>query len=130
MMSVREADSAIVIVGGGLTAGNAAVTLRAEGFAGPVALISREPGVPFGRPPLSKTYLRSEEELDGWYVEPPDWYREHDVQLLGSSSVATVDIAGHKVLLEGGRELDYQKVLLATGGRNRRLALPGADLAG
>lgn len=130
MMSVREADRAIVIVGGGLTAGNAAVTLRAEGFAGPVVLISREPGVPFGRPPLSKTYLRSEEQLDGWYVEPAGWYREHDVELLNSSSVATVDIAGHKVQLEGGREVEYQKVLLATGGRNRRLALPGADLAG
>ena len=48
--------------------GNAAATVREEGFPGPVVLITREPGVPFGRPPLSKTYLRSEEDLDGWYV--------------------------------------------------------------
>ena len=72
----------IVIVGGGLAGGNAAVTLREEGFTGPVMLISREPGVPFGRPPLSKTYLRSEEDLDGWYVRPAAWYDEHDVERL------------------------------------------------
>ena len=49
-----------MIIGGGLAGGNAAATLREEGFPGPVVLIGREPGVPFGRPPLSKTYLRSE----------------------------------------------------------------------
>ena len=60
--------SPIVIVGGGVAGGNAAATLREEGFAGPVVIISSEPGVPFGRPPLSKTYLRSEEDLEGWYI--------------------------------------------------------------
>ncbi len=52
----------IVIIGSGMTGGNAAATLRDEGFSGPVVLLTREPGVPFGRPPLSKTYLRSEED--------------------------------------------------------------------
>ncbi len=47
-------------------------------------LVGREPGVPFGRPPLSKTYLRSEEELSGWYVRSPGWYDEHDVERLES----------------------------------------------
>ena len=56
--------SPIVIIGGGMAGGNAAATLRDEGFRGPVVLVCREPGVPFGRPPLSKTYLRSEEDLD------------------------------------------------------------------
>ena len=70
----RTGANPIVIIGGGLTGGNAAATLRDEGFPGPVVLISREAGVPFGRPPLSKTYLRSEEDLDGWYVRPAGWY--------------------------------------------------------
>ena len=65
----------MVIVGGGLAGGNAAATLRDEGFDGPVVIISREPGVPFGRPPLSKTYLRSEESLGDWYVRPVDVVR-------------------------------------------------------
>ncbi len=118
-----------MIVGGGLAGGNAAVTLREEGFKGAVTLVGREPGVPFGRPPLSKTYLRSEEDLEGWLVRPPGWYDEHDVERLESSVVA-VDVATHVVVLDSGQELEYQKVLIATGGRNRRLAVPGAQLPG
>ena len=119
----------VVVVGGGLAGGNAAVTLREEGFAGRIVLISREPGIPFGRPPLSKTYLRSEEDLDGWDVRPADWYADHDVELRGGTVVA-VDPAAHTITLAQSEALSYEKVLLATGGRNRRLGLPGADLPG
>jgi 3-phenylpropionate/trans-cinnamate dioxygenase ferredoxin reductase subunit len=125
----RTTQSPIVIIGGGLAGGNAAATLREEGFRGPVVLISRESGVPFGRPPLSKTYLRSEEDLDGWYVRPPHWYAAHDVELR-SETVVAVDPAAHTITLSSGDELGYQKVLIATGGRNRRLGIPGADLPG
>ena len=118
-----------MIVGGGFAGGNAAATLREEGFAGPVVIVSQEPGVPFGRPPLSKTYLRSEEDLEGWYVRPAGWYAEHDVDLR-RASVAAIDPAAHTVVLGSGEELSYQKVLIATGGRNRRLGIPGAELPG
>ena len=70
-MSESSDGSSIVIVGGGFSGGNAAATLREEGFAGPVVIVGPEPGVPFGRPPLSKTYLRSAEDLEGWYVGQP-----------------------------------------------------------
>ena len=120
----------IVIVGGAMAGGNAAVTLREEGFRGRVTIVGPEPGVPFGRPPLSKTYLRSEEHLADWYVRPARWYEEHDVDRLVGSSVAVIDSGAHTVLLGSGQELRYQKVLIATGGRNRRLELPGADLPG
>jgi 3-phenylpropionate/trans-cinnamate dioxygenase ferredoxin reductase subunit len=120
----------MVIIGSGMAGGNAAATLRDEGFRGPVVLITREPSVPFGRPPLSKTYLRSEEDLDGWYVRPAGWYAEHDVELRTETGVAAADPAAHTVTLDSGEELGYQKILIATGGRNRRLSLPGADLPG
>jgi 3-phenylpropionate/trans-cinnamate dioxygenase ferredoxin reductase component len=119
----------MVIVGGGMAGGTAAATLRDEGFGGPVVIISGEPGIPFGRPPLSKTYLRSEEDLTGWYVKPADWYEAHDVDLV-ESSVTAIDTAAHTLLLGSGRELEYQKVLIVTGGRNRRLQIPGAELPG
>jgi NADPH-dependent 2,4-dienoyl-CoA reductase/sulfur reductase-like enzyme len=119
----------MVIVGGGETGGTAAATLRDEGFDGPVMLISGEPGIPVGRPPLSKSYLRSEENLEGWYVSPADWYGAHDVDLR-TESVVAVDPAAHTLVLESGEELEYQKVLLATGGRNRQLRIPGAELPG
>jgi 3-phenylpropionate/trans-cinnamate dioxygenase ferredoxin reductase component len=128
-MSEGTGTKPMVIVGGGKTGGTAAATLRDEGFEGPVVLISREPGIPFGRPPLSKTYLRSEEDLNGWYVRPADWYEANDVDLRADSVVA-VDPAAHLLVLESGKELEYQKLLLATGGRNRRLRIPGAELPG
>jgi len=119
----------MMIIGDGLAGGNAAATLREEGFPGPVVLISREPGVPFGRPPLSKTYLRSEEDLSAWYVRPADWYADHDVELR-SGTVAAIEPHAHTITLDSGEELGYQKVLVATGGRNRRLGIPGAGLPG
>src|SRR5947199_10843172 len=129
-MPTEDAGKAIAIIGGGLAGGSAAVTLREEGFGGRVVLISREPGIPFGRPPLSKTYLRSEEDLDGWYVRPADWYAKHDVERLVEASVVAVDPAAHNVVLDAGLQLEYQKVLIATGGRNRPLDVPGAELPG
>ena len=129
-MAERSTGNPIVIIGGGVAGGNAAATLREEGFRGPVVLISREPGVPFGRPPLSKTYLRSEEDLDDWYVRPAAWYADHDVELRSGAAAVAVDPATHTVILDSDERLGYQKVLIATGGRNRRLGIPGADLPG
>jgi 3-phenylpropionate/trans-cinnamate dioxygenase ferredoxin reductase component len=128
-MSEGPGTRPMVIVGGGKAGGTAAATLRDEGFNGPVVLVSREPGIPFGRPPLSKTYLRSEEDLTDWYVKPPDWYEAHEVDLRPDSVVA-LDPAAHALALGSGRELAYEKLLIATGGRNRRLQLPGAELPG
>jgi 3-phenylpropionate/trans-cinnamate dioxygenase ferredoxin reductase component len=127
-MAEKPGGDTIVIIGGGLAGGNAAVTLREEGYRGRVVLISREPGIPFGRPPLSKTYLRSEEDLDGWYVRPAGWYEENDVDRLGEE-VMGIDAAAQRVRLRTG-ELGYSKLLIATGGRNRRLTIPGAELPG
>ena len=126
----RAGGAGIVIVGGAMAGGNAAVTLREEGYRDRVTIIGAEPGVPFGRPPLSKTYLRSEEDLAGWLVRPASWYEEHDVDRLVGSTVAVIDTAAHTVRLDSGRELPYRQVLIATGGRNRTLKLPGSGLAG
>src|SRR5215470_6490884 len=75
-MSEGNGTKPMVIVGGGFAGGNAAAALRDEGFGGRVVIIGPEPGVPFGRPPLSKTYLRSEERLQDWYVRQAGWYEE------------------------------------------------------
>src|ERR1700751_4091505 len=128
-MSSRNSEKPMVIVGGGLCGGNAAVELREAGFDGRIVLVAPESGVPFGRPPLSKKYLRSEGALDGWEVERPDWYEEHDVELL-RSHVGEVDADARRVILGSGDELAFQKLLIATGGVNRGLDVPGAGLPG
>jgi 3-phenylpropionate/trans-cinnamate dioxygenase ferredoxin reductase subunit len=128
-MSEGTGTKPMVIVGGGKAGGTAAATLRDEGFEGPLVIISREPGIPFGRPPLSKGYLRSEEDLDDWYTKPADWYEANGVELR-TESVVAVDPPAHTLALESGQHLEYQKLLLATGGTNRRLPIPGAELPG
>ena len=119
----------LVIVGAGMAGGNAARTLREEGFDGPVTIIGDEPGVPFGRPPLSKTYLRGEEDLTGWLVKPAEWYPRNDVELV-HGSVKRIDTDKRRVELDRLGTIEYSKLLLATGGRNRRPQFPGASLEG
>ncbi|MFL5704435.1 MAG: NAD(P)/FAD-dependent oxidoreductase [Ktedonobacteraceae bacterium] len=123
-------EQVVVIVGAGLAGGNAAVTLREEGWRGRIVLLGTEPGIPFGRPPLSKTYLRGEEDLTAWYVKPADWYGDHAVELRTGPTVRQVDTALKQVRLASGAAVDYDKLVLCTGGRNRRFAVPGARLPG
>src|SRR5262249_16193198 len=65
-----------------------------------------------------------------WYVRPASWYADHDVELRSGAAVAAVDPTAQAVTLDSGEEIGYQKVLIATGGRNRRLTIPGAGLPG
>ena len=119
----------MVIVGAGMAGGNAARTLREEGFDGPVTIIGDEPGVPFGRPPLSKTYLRSEEDLTGWLVKPAGWYAENDIELV-RAFVNRIDTDKRRLELDPPNTIEYSKLLIATGGRNRRPQIPGVNLEG
>src|ERR1700731_4823965 len=114
-----------VIIGAGLCGGNAAATLREEGYQERVVLVGDEPAEPFGRPPLSKTYLRSEEDWTAWLVKPPDWYEQHDVERL-RARVESIDMQAREIVLEtSGRRIAFDQLLLATGGRNRGLTVPG-----
>jgi 3-phenylpropionate/trans-cinnamate dioxygenase ferredoxin reductase subunit len=124
------ASAGIVIIGSGMCGGNAAVTLREEGYRERVVLVGDEPGAPFGRPPLSKTYFRDEEDLTAWMVKPANWYEENDVERL-QARVEAIDTQAREVVLEGSRKrIAFDRVLIASGGRNLRLAVPGADLPG
>jgi 3-phenylpropionate/trans-cinnamate dioxygenase ferredoxin reductase component len=124
------ASAGIVIVGAGMCGGNAAVTLREEGYEERVVLVGDEPGAPFGRPPLSKTYLRGEEDLTAWMVKPPNWYEHNDVERL-HARVKSIDTQAREVVLEdSSKRIAFDRVLMASGGRNQRLSVPGADLPG
>jgi len=124
------ADQTAVIVGTGLAGGNAAVTLREEGWHGRIVMLGNEPGVPFGRPPLSKTYLRGEEGLGGWIVKPAAWYGDNRVELRTGVTIRSVDTSLKKVILQGEQTVEYDKLLLCTGGRNRKFQVPGAETPG
>src|SRR5688572_1171978 len=120
----------IVIVGASLAGAKAAETLREEGFEGRVVLLGAERERPYERPPLSKGYLRRESPRDDAYVHPAVFYAENDIELRTETPVTTLDVASRHVELGGGERIGYDRLLLATGARPRRLQLPGADLDG
>jgi 3-phenylpropionate/trans-cinnamate dioxygenase ferredoxin reductase component len=120
----------IVIVGASLAGATAAVTLRDEGFHGEIHLIGAEPQLPYNRPPLSKGYLRQEEAFESLLVTPADHYSEQRIELKLGTRAASIDAKQKVVELEGGERVPYDRLLVATGGRNRTLSVPGASLAG
>jgi 3-phenylpropionate/trans-cinnamate dioxygenase ferredoxin reductase subunit len=124
------ASSGIVIIGAGLCGGNAAATLREDGYQERVVLIGDEPEDPFGRPPLSKTYLRGEEDWTAWAVKPPGWYEQNNIERL-HTRVESIDLQTREVVFEDSHQrIAFDALLLATGGRNRGLSVPGASLPG
>ena len=119
-----------VIVGASLAGGGAAATLRQEGFDGKVILVGAEPQPPYERPPLSKDYLRGESLFEQALVQPPDFYGENGIETRFGVRAKRVDAAEKVVELGDGESVAYDKLLIATGGRNRRFPIPGLDLEG
>ncbi|MET7999637.1 NAD(P)/FAD-dependent oxidoreductase [Nonomuraea glycinis] len=119
-----------VIAGGGLAAAKAAEALREQGYDGRLVLIGDEPHLPYERPPLSKDYLQGGSERDKIFVHDAAWYDAHDIDLRQGTTVIGIDRAERRLSLSRGERLGYDKLLLATGARPRRLPLPGADLDG
>ena len=119
-----------VVVGANQAGGTAAAELREQGFEGRVVLIGDDPRPPYERPPLSKEYLRGEQPLEAGYVRPEAWWQEHDVQTHFGERAERIDTGDRTVMLQGGEEIAYDRLLLATGARNRRLPMPGLDLEG
>lgn len=117
-----------VIVGASLTGGTAAATLRQEGFDGVVILIGEEPHPPYERPPLSKEYLRGEVPFEKSYVRPDGYYDQNRIDTRFGVAAMHVDPAERKVELATGGSVHYDKLLIATGARTRRLPIPGLDL--
>jgi 3-phenylpropionate/trans-cinnamate dioxygenase ferredoxin reductase subunit len=119
-----------VIVGANLAGGRAAQALRKEGFDGRVILIGAEPDPPYERPPLSKEYLRGDIPREKIFIATPETYREQEIELRLGVQATRIDPREHSVELEGGERIGYHKLLLATGGRERRLSVPGSELDG
>jgi 3-phenylpropionate/trans-cinnamate dioxygenase ferredoxin reductase subunit len=117
-----------VIVGASLTGGTAAATLRQDGFDGDVILIGAEPHPPYERPPLSKQYLRGEVPFEKALVRPTGFYEAHAIDTRFGDAATHIDPAERKVQLASGRSVRYDKLLIATGVRNRRPPIPGLDL--
>jgi NADH dehydrogenase FAD-containing subunit len=117
-----------VIIGAGAAGYAAAQTLREEGFRGSVVMITREDRAPYDRPNLSKDYLHGHAEPEWMPLRPEEFFSEHDIQLLLNREVTRVDAHTKTITFADGETMEYDALLVATGGAPLRLNIPGFDL--
>jgi apoptosis-inducing factor 3 len=118
-----------VVLGAG-AAGMAAVEMmRQQGFQGKVILISAESKLPYDRTKLSKNYLQGNAKPDSLPVRDCKFYDDHDLELRFGQAVTKVDALNKKITFADDSELEFDSLLLATGGLARKLDIPGSNLA-
>ena len=116
-----------VIVGAGQAGGWVAQTLRTEGHAGDIVLIGDEPHRPYERPPLSKAVLAGEADTETTCLHKPDAFDALRLDWRPDVQVTAIDAGGKTVRTSAGDTVAYEKLILCTGGRARRLAVPGGE---
>lgn len=119
--------STTVIVGAGQAGSDLTSALRQMGYTGRIILIGDEQAPPYRRPPLSKAYLSGDIGEEALYLKPLATYTKQNVELRTGVRVASIDRQAHTVTLDNGEVIEYDKLALTTGGRARRLPLPGAE---
>ncbi len=119
-------NAPLVIVGAGHAGGRAALTLRAEGYSGRLVLIGDETHPPYERPLLSKGLLSGAQALADYSLSDSAQLLGLEIEHLAGRAVQYLDTQGHRLQLADGGWLPYSRLLLATGGRARRLPnVPG-----
>lgn len=119
-----------VVIGAGLAGASAAIALRKYSVDARVTLIGDEEEVPYERPPLSKGYLRGEQPIEKLLVRPREFYAEQTIETVLGARACRIDATARMVHLDGGRRVPFDRLLIATGVRNRRPPIPGIDLPG
>ncbi|MFD6285533.1 NAD(P)/FAD-dependent oxidoreductase [Streptomyces sp. NPDC060205] len=118
----------VIVVGASLSGLYAARELRAQGFDGRLVVVGDEPHRPYDRPPLSKDFLTGRSGEDGLALSDTEEITELDAEWLLGTRARGLDTRGRTVLLDDGRTVSGDGVVIATGAAARRL--PGPGLAG
>ncbi|MDA0703762.1 MAG: FAD-dependent oxidoreductase [Proteobacteria bacterium] len=122
-------SDSIVIAGAAQAGGRAVQAMRSAGYEGRILLIGEETWLPYERPPLSKALITEGGGHEAVHLHAPDYYETHRVETLLGAPVESIDPAARTVRVDGA-DIAYDRLLLATGARVRRLPAPGADLPG
>ncbi len=117
-----------VVLGAGQAGACAAVAMRKAGFEGRIVLIGDEPGLPYERPPLSKDVLLAVSPSPP-VIYSEDDYGNHAIETRFGVRVTDAEGDSNRLSLSNGESVTFDKMLIATGGRARRLSIPGGELA-
>ena len=125
-----HAEPGLVVIGGSHAGHQVAIAARAAGYEKPVTVLSDEKELPYQRPPLSKAYLMGKVTRDGLLFRPESFYADQGIDLRLGVTATAFDNQAKAVTCDDGTVLPYEKVVVATGTRVRKLPVEGADLAG
>lgn len=120
----------VVIVGAGHAGGTAAALLRQYGFGGRVTMVGDEGILPYQRPPLSKAWLKGAVSVEELYLKPAAFYEKNEILLQLDEKAQSIDPQRSCLHLSGGTPLAYDRLILATGARARRLEIAHGDSEG
>jgi 3-phenylpropionate/trans-cinnamate dioxygenase ferredoxin reductase subunit len=123
-------SAGVLIVGGGQAGFQVAASLRADGYGGPVRIVSAEPHPPYQRPPLSKALLLGKMDKARLLFRQPAFYEAQGIELHLGERVDAIDRETRSVRTASGLVLAYETLVLATGTRVRQLPVEGAGLDG
>ena len=118
----------IVILGAGQAALQTALSLRQGNFDGDIDIVGNERFLPYQRPPLSKAYLKGALDRERLFLKPQEFFDDQNITVHLAQQVTAIDRQAQRISGDNGFALDYDKLVLATGSRPRRLDLPGRDL--
>ena len=116
----------VVVIGAGHAGGYVVAELRHAGYAGEIVLIGDESLLPYERPPLSKAWLKSDQP-HAVLLRPPAFWEQSGIKVHLSSRATEIQREARRVLLADGQRIAYDKLVIATGSRPRRLLANGAD---
>ncbi len=126
-----EESTRYLLIGGGPASVAAAQNIRERDPQGRIVLVGGEAHYPYDKPPLSKQYLLKDDyTADDASSKFDNFYPDNGIDLRRGVAATGIDRARRVVTLASGDTIRYEKLLLATGARPRRLEVPGSDLAG
>ncbi|AUT72836.1 FAD-dependent pyridine nucleotide-disulfide oxidoreductase [Paraburkholderia hospita] len=116
-----DVPQTIVVIGGGQAAGWVVKTLRKTGFEGRLVMIADEIHLPYERPPLSKAVLSGDANIDTVRLFATDDFASLNVEAWQPDVATQIDRAQRIVRTQSGREVQYDRLVIATGGAARKL---------
>ncbi|ODM75691.1 NAD(P)/FAD-dependent oxidoreductase [Bradyrhizobium elkanii] len=122
--------SGLVVIGASYAGIQAALTARAAGYGEAVTVVTDERALPYQRPPLSKDFLLDATGGQGLLIHDEAVFADNRIELLLGHRVVAIDRNAGRVALAGGTVLDFDKLVIGTGSRSRRIAVRGAELDG
>tara|TARA_B110001454_G_scaffold39644_1_gene39011 strand:+ start:141 stop:1382 length:1242 start_codon:yes stop_codon:yes gene_type:complete len=117
----------IIILGGGQAAAYAAKEIRSIDSHSNLTIVTEEKKLPYERPPLSKDYLLDKIDFEKSLFFPQSYYDENNIICLRNEKIKMVDFENKKLSSVTNNHYNYDKLLIATGSKNKKLEINGLD---